>query len=522
MNLSDGLRINSWRFPDKDAVVFEDKRISYLELNRRTNQLAHGLLKRGYKRGDHISILMYNQTEFLEVYNALARIGIVSVPINFRLVDEEITYIINDSDSIALIVGDDLIERVNFEDLEDLGKENFIVVGDNAPEGTTKYEDIIKDMPENEPEVEQSEDDIFYIGYTSGTTSFPKGCLIKTRSTLEVVSNAIFRNAKRDMPMDLSQRVFLAIMPICHSNSIWATLITFWMGGKNVIFPSGKFDSEEVLSIVDKERVNATSLVPTMIHKILELPDETKNKYNIDSLMGVGSSSAPLRTTTKKEALKFFKNARFSEGYGATEIGAVTTLRHRDQERKEASIGKPNPGIEVQLRDEETGEVVSEPHKVGEMWVKTPAAFAGYYNKPEETKNAIDGDWVTAGDMAYFDDEGYYYLVDRKGDMIISGGENISPGEIEEVITQLPEVEDAAVIGIPNEAWGEEVKAVVQIKEGKELTEEKIINHCKQKLAGFKCPRSVDFVTEFPRTATGKILKRQVKEPYWKDEERMI
>ena len=193
--------------------------------------------------------------------------------------------------------------------------------------------------------------------------------------------------------------------------------------------------------------------------------DEVKSRYNLDSLTSLGSSSAPLLTQTKDDALKFFKNVRFSEGYGSTETGALTTLRHKDMERKIRSIGKPNPGIEIKLVDEE-GSIVSEPYKHGVLWAKARSAFIGYYKDPEKTKQSIDGDWASAGDVAYFDEEGYYFLSDRKHDMIISGGENVYPAEIEEVIAKLPQVSEVAVIGVPHPSWGEEVKAIIKLKEG--------------------------------------------------------
>jgi long-chain acyl-CoA synthetase len=520
MNLGDGLRTNSWRYPKKTAVVFEDRRLTYDELNRRANRLAHAMLGRGIKRQDKVALLMHNNLEFIEMYNGLARIGAISVPINFRLVPKEIAYVIDNADAVALIVGKELLESVDFSRLPNLKKENIFVLGDDIPEGFESYASLTEKMPDTEPEVELSESDIFYFGYTSGTTGFPKGATIKTRNTLEVVRNAILRNAGRAQ-VDLTQRVFLAIMPLCHSNSIWASLITLWMGGTNVVFPSGKFDPEQVLATIDREKVTTSSMVPTMITRILDLPDEIKKKYDISSLSSLGSSSAPLHTKTKDLALEFFRNASFSEGYGSTETGALTTLRHKDQKRKVRSIGRPNPGIEIKLVDEE-GKVISEPGKVGILWAKTPAAFAGYYKDPQKTKEAIDGEWVTAGDMAFTDEEGFYFLADRKNDMIISGGENIYPREIEEVLVQHPAVGEAAVVGVPHEKWGEEVKAVVVLKEGVEAREEEILEFCKTRLAGYKRPRSVDFVDDFPKTATGKILKRVLKQKYWEGQERMI
>ncbi|MBE0616635.1 MAG: acyl--CoA ligase, partial [Proteobacteria bacterium] len=415
MNLGDGLRINAWRFPKKDAVVFDGRRLTYEDLDRRANRFANAMLARGVKRGDKVSLLMHNNLEFIEMYNGLARIGAISVPINFRLVDKEVAYIVDNSDSVALVIGDDLLDVVDFDNRRSLKRENVFVVGNNVPAGLNSYEALLADHSEEVPEVDLSEGDIFYFGYTSGTTGFPKGAMIKTRNTLEVVRNAVLRNAGRE-GVDLTQRTFLAIMPLCHSNSIWATLITLWMGGTNVVFPSGKFDPERVLRLIDEEKVTTSSMVPTMIQRIIELPDDVKGKYDISSLTSLGSSSAPLHTKTKDAALEFFRNTSFSEGYGSTETGAVSTLRHKDQRRKQRSIGKPNPGIKVRLKDED-GNLIDEPGKVGVLWVKTPAAFVGYYGDPQKTKEAFDEEgWVTAGDMAFKDEEGFYFLADRKND----------------------------------------------------------------------------------------------------------
>ncbi len=523
MNLADGLRINSWRFPDKAAAVFEDRRGSYSELNARANQLAHAILKRKFPRQSKFSIIMYNNIEFLEIYHGLTRAAMISVPINFRLVPSEMEYIINNSDAVGLFVGVELFDNLQLENLPEISRENVFVIGpkDQTPQGFLNYEDLLGDNPTHEPDnVEQREDDIFYFGYTSGTTGFPKGAMNTIRGTLDIVKNVFVRTAGKPH-IKLDQRVLLVIIPICHSNSVWATLITLWCGGTNVIFPSGKFDTEKVLQLIDNEKVTTSSMVPTMITRILELPEEVKAKYDISSLTSLGCSSAPLLTKTKETALDFFKNVRFSEGYGSTETGALTTLRHKDQMHKIRSIGQPNPGIEIKLLDDD-GNVITKPQQQGILWAKARSAFIGYYKDPEKTAESIDGEWSTAGDVAYFDEEGYYYLADRKHDMIISGGENIYPAEIEEVITQIPEVSEVAVIGVPNEEWGEEVKALVIVKEGKTITAQEILDYCKQNLAGYKRPRTVELVDDFPRTATGKVLKRILRKPYWEGQERHI
>ena len=517
MNLADGLRINSWRNPNKVAVVLKETRLTYAELNTRANKLAHGMAKRGFKRGDKVAVVLYNCIEFLEIYHALARINVVTVPINFRLVPGEREYIINNSDAVGLILGAEFVKDFNAQNTPNVAG-NVIVVGEQTPEGMVNYESLLEGMPDFEPYVDQNEEDLFYLGYTSGTTGFPKGAMIQTRGNLEIIKNALVRNSGK---VDMSARVFLAIMPICHSNSIWATLITCWMGGTNVILPSGKFDPENVLRIIDQEKVTTTSMVPTMITRIVEMPEETKNKYNMDSLTSLGSSSAPLLTKTKEAALKFFNNARFSEGYGSTETGALTTLRHKDQLRKVRSIGKPNPGIIIKLIDEE-GNIVTKPNERGTLWAKAPSAFIGYFKDPVKTKESIDGEWSTAGDMAFVDEEGFYFLVDRKHDMIISGGENVYPAEIEEVLIKHPAVSEVAVIGVPHESWGEEVKAMVILKEDAQATEAELLEFCKDSLAGYKRPRTIEMRDDFPRTATGKVLKRILKKPYWEGQERMI
>lgn len=522
MNLADGLRINSWRYPDKVAAVFNEQRLTYTELNARANKFAHAMLARGFQRGDKVSIILNNCMEFLEIYHGLARIGVVSVPINFRLVPREKLYIINNSDSVALILGSEFLPEMEETDKTlKIAPADYIVVGkrEDTPATCSNYEDMLVEMPESEPAVDLNEEDLFYLGYTSGTTGFPKGAMIQTKGTLDIVKNAMVRTSGRD-GIDITQRVFLAIMPICHSNSIWATLITFWVGGTNIIFPTGKFNPERVLQLIENEKVTTTSMVPTMITRILELPDEVKNKYELSSLTSLGSSSAPLLTKTKEAALRFFKNARFSEGYGSTETGALTTLRHKDQLRKVRSIGKPNPGIEIKLLDEDGTEVKQ--GEVGTLWARARSAFVGYYKDHAKTAQARRGDWVTAGDMAYMDEEGFYFLVDRKNDMIISGGENVYPAEIEEVIIQHPCVAEVAVFGVPHEQWGEEVKAMVILRENQTATEVELLEFCKERLAGYKRPRSVNFVEDFPRTATGKVLKRILKEPFWRGQERMI
>ncbi|MHB8126871.1 MAG: class I adenylate-forming enzyme family protein [Desulfitobacteriaceae bacterium] len=523
MNISDGLRINSWRMPKKEAVVCADKRLTFAELNARVNQLANAMLAKGFKRGDKCAVIVENRIEPLEIYNALARIGVISVPVNFRLTAKEKAYIVNNSDSTGVFVENKFVAELEGPDADipQVRQDAFFVIGstDNVPAKYVAYDSLLEGQSDDEPCVELNEEDIFYFGYTSGTTGFPKGALNTHKSTIDIVKNAMIRQSGRKNA-DMSDRAFMAIMPLVHSNSIWASFITLWVGGKTVILPSGKFEPENVMKIIQDEGVTTTSMVPTMITRIVETPEEVKNKYDMSKLTSIGSSSAPLLTTTKEAALKFFTQVQFSEGYGSTETGALTTLRHKDQTRKVRSVGQANPGVQIKLLDEEGNEVAQ--GQTGQLWAKVKSAFKGYYKDEGKTAQARKGDWVTAGDMAYVDEEGFYYLVDRKGDMIISGGENVYPAEIEEVLSKHPAVGEVTVFGVPHPSWGEEVKALVIIKEGAQVEEKELLDYCKNSLAGFKRPKTIEFRDDFPRTATGKVLKRILKEPYWKGQERMI
>ncbi len=505
-----GIKLSVDRYPDKMAVIFKDKRITYSELNSNANRVANGITAMGLRKGDKVGILLYNCSEIVEIYYGMAKAGIISVPINFRLAGPEVEYIIKNSDSKALIMGEEFVETVDpiRSNLEMIGKRNYVVLGDNTPGYAVGYEDFLATASDTEPAVEIRETDPYFIGYTSGTTGFPKGSIMPHRSIYNIViSHLIGRGV---LPDDK----YLLIMPLFHSNSVWHSNLLLFIGGAIYIYPSGGFNPEEVLEIIEKEKVTCTNMVPTMSNLILNLPD--KDRFDVSSMRWLVSSSAPLLTKTKEELCSFFKHSKLYEGYGSTETGAVTCLSPEDQLRKVRSIGKPYFGQEVRLMDSDGKDVAV--GEVGELYSRGPTQMIEYYNDPEKTKNAFMGEWLGVGDMAMMDEEGYLYLVDRKQDMIISGGENIYPNEIEEVLSRHPKIHELAVIGVPDEKWGEAVKAVVVLKPGEEATEEEIMKFCKGKLAGYKKPKSVDFLSAsaMPKTPTGKILRRPLKETYWK------
>jgi len=313
----------------------------------------------------------------------------------------------------------------------------------------------------------------------------------------------------------------MLVMPMCHVNSIFYSFAYTLVSAPVMVYNMVSFDPEDLLKTISEYKITFTSLVPTHYIMILALPDEVKKKYDVSSIRQLLISSAPARKDLKLAIMDFFKNAELWEAYGSTEAGLVTLLRPEDQFKKLGSIGREIFGIdEIKLLDENGNEVPR--GEVGELYSRTPMAFKEYWKDPEKTKAAFRGDWMTVGDMARQDEDGYYYLVDRKANMIITGGENVYPSEVENVVGAHPAVKDVAVIGVPDPKWGEAVKAVVILHEGytpsKEL-EQEIIDFCRGKIAGYKRPKSVDFIKEedMPRTATGKILHRKLRERYWKD-----
>mgnify|MGYP000279973472 CR=1 FL=1 len=512
MNASDGLRISAWKYPDKTAVVYFDQRCTYAEFDERVNRLANGLIERGFKRGDKIAYLLYNCIEGVEIIQALLRAGITLVPINYRLNPEDMEFIINHCDATCLFVGADLLEAVEpvIPKLANIPRQNYIVIGGDAPPGMTKYEEVLSNSTEN-PEVDVRPTDIAYIAYTSGTTGLPKGVVTSSRALMANMRNAMQRGYGRGeiRPED---RVLLVLMPLVHSNSIWSTCITFWYGGKNVIYRSRGFNAEEVLQVIERERVTTSSVVPYMLTKILDLPEEVRNRYDVSSITSIGSGSAMLYPSVIDTMLRYFTGVRLSNSYGSSETGPATTLRHSELTKKPGSIGRPIPGVEVKVLDKDGNELP--PGQVGEIWVKSEQRFDGYYKDPEKTAAALRGEWACAGDLGYYDEEGYFYLVDRGDDTIVSAGERISSAEVENVISKHPKVAEVAVIGIPDERWGMCCTAVVKVKEGEQATETEIIEHCRAELPAFKVPKRVDFVSEFPTTLTGKILKRVLREQY--------
>lgn len=514
LNLGQILEVHAKNYPRKLAVKdWHRKTLTYPELESRTNRLANALLKMGLHKGDRVAVMLYNCTEFVEIICAFAKIGVVGVPVSWRFVEKEVKYVVDNCDAKAVIVYEEFVDCVNHvrPNLTKIEDKNYVIVGKTTPKGYVSYEKIIANSQDKKPDVKVDGKDAWLQIYTSGTTGIPKGVVRSHESYIAFyLINAVeFCFSEKDYGM--------IVMPLYHVNSTFYGPLFLYIGGSLFVGKDKGFDPIDFLDVISREKITFTSLIPTHYSLILNVPEEVRKKYDVRSIKKLLCSSAPARSTIKKGILEYFRNVELFEAYGSTEAGMVTLLRPEEQIRKIGSIGRECLGTDViKLLDENGKEVrVGE---VGELYSRGPMMFDEYYKMPEKTKASFKGDYFTARDMAKKDEEGYYYLVDRKDNMIITGGEHVYPSEVEEIISRYPKVFDVAVIGISDDVWGEAVKAVVILKEGKKATSEEIIDWCRGKMAGYKKPKSVDFIQpdEMPRSATGKIIHRKLRERYAK------
>jgi acyl-CoA synthetase (AMP-forming)/AMP-acid ligase II len=509
MNLGQQLKMNAKNYPQKLALCDARRRFTYPEVNRRVNRLANRLMAMGLKKGDKLAVLMENCIEIVELYLASAKTGIVIVPVNFRLVAQEVAYIVDNADATAMVVNREFTPCVDTvkDRLGKVPEQNYIVV-DGARPGYHEYEALIADAPEDEPEVALTPGDTWILIYTSGTTGKPKGVVRSHESHIAFyLINAV------DFGFD-SRDVCMNVMPLCHINSTYFTFTFLYIGASVYIHPARSFRADEILKIVEQEKITFISLIPTHYNLILNVSQEGR-RADTRSIRKLLCSSAPVRKSMKTAIMDFFPGVDLYEAYGSTEAGIVTILRPEDQMRKLGSIGIESLGTErVKILDPQGSEVA--PCEVGELYSKGPMLFDEYYKLPEKTAAAFKDGWFSAGDMARMDEDGYYEIVDRKDNLIITGGEHVYPSEVEEVIGSHPDVFDVAAISLPDDKWGEKVAAVVIPMKGDELSEATLIAWCRERMAGYKRPKQIIFITQdqMPRTPTGKILHRILRERY--------
>ena len=512
LNLGQILRVHAKNHPDKVALKdWRGKALTYPELESRTNRLANGLLQMGLRKGDRVAVMLYNCTEFVEVDCALARSGLVVVPVNWRYIDKEVSYVVDNSDAKSLIVGEDFVECIDRVrgGFVKVGKSNYVSIGSKRFDGYVDYESLIADSPDTAANVQVEGGDTWFQIYTSGTTGVPKGVVRSHQSYIAFyLINAVdFGFSEKDKGM--------IIMPLFHVNSTFYGPLFLYIGGSLFVGRDKGFEPVELLRTFSEEKITFTSLIPTHYSLISNVPEDVRRQFDVSSVRQLLCSSAPARVHIKKGILQVFPNVELYEAYGSTEAGMVTLLKPEDQMRKPGSIGKECLGTDtLKLLDEKGNEVPV--GVVGELYSRGPMMFDEYYKLPDKTKASFRDGYFTARDMAKQDEEGYYYLVDRKDNMIITGGEHVYPSEVEAILYQHPKVFDVAVIGLPDDVWGEAVKAVVILKEGQTATAEEIIEWCRGKMTGYKKPKSVDFISpeDMPRTTTGKILHRELREKY--------
>ncbi|MBX3636211.1 MAG: AMP-binding protein, partial [Rubrivivax sp.] len=463
----------------------------------------------GLRQGDRVALLAYNTLEWLEIYTALARAGLVAVPLNFRLRGPEVAYIVGHCEAQAIIVQDALLEVVEPQRAElSVPAGRFVRLGgEGGRSGWLDYEALLAEAPAFPPQAAVKPADLFALMYTSGTTGRPKGAMRshEGNALLALVTALEFGLSRDDHG--------LLVMPLCHANSLYF-LLTFTMLGATITVDDRRsFDPEALLALLSRERITFTSLVPTHYIMMLDLPAEVKAKYELGAVGKLLISSAPARRETKIAIHELFPNGRLFELYGSTEAGWVTVLRPDEQLTHLGSVGREWAGSgPIRLLDHEGREVPD--GEVGELHSRTAYVFDGYWKNPDKTAEAFAGDWCSVGDMARRDEQGYIHLVDRKSNMIISGGENIYPSEVESVLAAHPAVQDVAVVGLPDAKWGEAVCAVVVPRPGMAVDEAELIAWCRDRMAGYKRPRSVRLVAEgdLPRTATGKIQHRALRD----------
>lgn len=518
MNTTEFLMITNAICPDRAAIVFEGKRFSFGALADRANRLSNALLDMGVQKGDRVAILQVNCNQYVETYYASAKVGAIFVPLNFRAKQDELTHMLNNSESKALLVGERYVDMVNAM-RPDLTSAPQIISIDSRQEGMTYYEDLISGSSPEEVFTDIDDDDTTILMYTAGTTGLPKGVPLTHNSfSVYVLGNVT--------PVDPEiEETNILTVPLYHVAGIQAMLAAIY-GGRTIAMMR-QFEVKEWMATVEQERANRAMLVPTMLKRVID--DADFGKHDLSSLKVITYGAASMPFEVIKKAIEVFPGVMFINAFGQTETASTITMlgpedhmftgqeteseREKKLNRLANSIGKAMADIEIQIWDEDGKSLpVGE---VGEIMARGERVMSGYWKDEAKTAKTISPDgWLHTGDKGYLDDEGYIFLAGRGDDMVIRGGENISPEEVENVLSMHPKVFEAALIGVPDPEWGQQPRAIVVLKEGESATEDEIIDFCRDSLAGFKRPRSVVFIKELPYTSTGKVQRKVLREQY--------
>jgi long-chain acyl-CoA synthetase len=504
---------NALLHSDDEAFICGPQRITFSQFNARVNSLIHALSSLGVRKGDGIGILSWNCLEYTDAYGAAMKGGFIASPFNPRLHSEELEYLINYSEATTLFVDPELAPTVTSIRSHLPKVQHYISFGEPAPD-MLSHQALLATHPSNEPEVEVSKDDPFLIFYTSGTTGVPRGALYTHCRKLDNTRiKALEMGAK---PGDKH----IMVLPFFHiggDSHVWPF---FLVGGCNVIMPQRSFDPVAVLQAIQDEKATDIQIVPTQLNVILSRQD--LKDYDLSSLNRIYYAASPMPVELLRKGIEVF-GPIFSQGYGQTESGPqITSLprkahqvldRSPEEQKVLVSCGQPSLGVHVRVVDEKNQDV--EPGAVGEIIAQSDSIMVEYWHRPKETKEVLVDGWLHTGDLGYYDEKGFVYIVDRKKDMIVTGGENVYSREVEDVLYTHPAIAEVAVIGVPDPEWVERVHAVVALKVGATAAENEIIAFCKKHLASYKAPKSVEFLESLPKNPQGKILKKDIRSKYW-------
>ena len=516
---------------DPGAEVARDGGGSVLtrgQLREQADRVAQALVGVGVARGDRVAVLAKNCLEYPALYLGAAKAGAVLVPLNYRLAPGEWNYIVDDAEARLLVARGEFVAATDAIRDELKTVERFVALGDpggpgDVSAGWTPYEQWTGDVPAGAPAVELAPGDDVIQMYTSGTTGLPKGVLLTHQAVVaNLVQMATLNPAMREVRMQV-------VAPFYHVGATLSSLVTLFTGGS--LYVHEDFIPDEVVRVLDEEDIGHTFLVPAMIQALLVfVPDVADRRYERLQMIGYGAS--PITEETLRQAIEVF-GCQFSQGFGQTESVAMLTYLSWDDHQRALSGDKPEllrsagragPATELKIVDDEGNALP--PYEVGEIVARGPQLMRGYWKLPEATSQVLRHGWLHTGDAGYLDDEGYLFIQDRIKDMIVSGGENVYPAEVEQVLFQHPAVADAAVIGIPDDRWGEAVHAFVVLRPDAAgsagATAEEIVEFCRERLAGYKRPRSVEFVDALPRNASMKVLKKDLRAPYWEGRDRAV
>jgi long-chain acyl-CoA synthetase len=511
----------NYRYANRPAFIYGEKHLTFGEMFARSGKVANGLRSIGLRKEQKIAILLGNRIDTLDCQGGIGRVGLTSVPLNPRHSAREQEYILNNAEADAIIMSAEFIDSISPILTSVPTLRQVIVMGAKGgePRGMVAYEKMVEGQPESAPTAGTGDDHIDRIQYTSGTTGKPKGAVSTSLLSYNRIINVLINLDQPILPTDVN----MVVGPLAHAAGLMNGVYNI-KGATNIILTG--FDEEEILRTIERQQVTSILLVPTMLIRLLAVPN--LHNYNLSSLKRIWYGTAPMPKEKLKEAIEIFGNI-FRQNYGLTEatqpLAYLGPEDHKivgteDEVRRLASAGRPALGVTLQTVKEDGTPV--RPGEIGEIQVRAPHVFKEYWKLPEETTEAFRGGWFHTGDMATIDEEGFIFIMDRKKDMIISGGFNIYPREVEEVLLTHPEVVEAGVIGVPDDLWGESVKAFVVKKEGSPLTEEILIQFCKQNLASYKKPKSIEFIHELPKNDNGKVLRKELKEPFWRGFDRKV